>query len=44
MAEGKFALNALIRGLNKFPKVPLSPQREGREGRLQFLTHNSPDR
>lgn len=26
-AEGKSTLNALIQGLNKFPKVPLSPQR-----------------
>lgn len=42
MAEGKFALNAPIRGLNKFPKVPLSPQREGGEARFQFLMHNSP--
>lgn len=43
MAEGKFTLNALRRGLNKLPKVPLSPQREGREGRFQFLAHKSPD-
>lgn len=38
MAEAQITLNALIRALNKVPKVPLSPQRG-----FKFLGPKSPD-
>lgn len=39
MAEGKSTLNALTQGLNKFPKVPLSSEREEKAGFSSPLTN-----
>lgn len=39
MAKGKFTLNALRGGLNRLPKVPLSPQREEKAGFSSSLTN-----